>query len=255
MTDDGTVDAAETGNVIGMIFLIDIDGWARSARIQIVLGKDYRGRGYSRDAMPRVMTFGLRPGTGRTGHAPHLGRRAGEEHAVDLRVPVARLRALGHLARRAVGRGENNKYQNLIVMDTLADEYDPIASLDAFGMHVLEDNPGVKEALSMREHSVSIRKRNAEEQSRRDRSSRRRPRPRCRSRATNRVNRSGRSTFRRKPARTPRHPALPRAGDRRRARIVRRRGKQLAVRLVRTQIVEDRLVAQPGAWPQTRYGR
>ena len=31
-------------------------------------------------------------------------------------------------------------------------------------MHVLEDNPGVKEALSMREHSVSIRKRNAEEQ-------------------------------------------------------------------------------------------
>ena len=42
--DDGAVDAAATGNVIGMIFLIDIDGWARSARIQIVLGKDYRGR-------------------------------------------------------------------------------------------------------------------------------------------------------------------------------------------------------------------
>ena len=33
-------------------------------------------------------------------------------------------------------------------MDTLADEYDPIRSLDAFGMHLIEDNPGVKEALS-----------------------------------------------------------------------------------------------------------
>lgn len=67
-------------------------------------------------------------------------------------------------SRDALWDAENNKYQDLIVMDTLADEYDPIASLDAFGMHVLEDNPGVKEALSMREHSVSIRKRNAEEQ-------------------------------------------------------------------------------------------
>ena len=34
----------------------------------------------------------------------------------------------------------------------------------AGGHILLEDNPGVKEALSMREHSVSIRKRNAEEQ-------------------------------------------------------------------------------------------
>ncbi len=33
-------------------------------------------------------------------------------------------------------------------MDTLVDEFDPIRSLDAFGMHVIEDNPGVKEALS-----------------------------------------------------------------------------------------------------------
>ncbi|RFT39038.1 GNAT family N-acetyltransferase, partial [Bifidobacteriaceae bacterium NR003] len=48
-----------SGAIIGMIFLIDIDGWSRSARIQVVLGKDYRGRGYSRDAMPRVMTYGF----------------------------------------------------------------------------------------------------------------------------------------------------------------------------------------------------
>mgnify|MGYP000211168361 CR=1 FL=1 len=58
---DGEIDAANSDNVIGMIFLIDIDGWARSARIQVVLGKDYRGRGYSRDIMPRVMTYGLAP--------------------------------------------------------------------------------------------------------------------------------------------------------------------------------------------------
>ena len=59
--EDGEIDAQSTDNVIGMIFLIDIDGWSRSARIQVVLGKDYRGRGYSRDAMPRVMTFGFAP--------------------------------------------------------------------------------------------------------------------------------------------------------------------------------------------------
>ena len=87
---DGELDAASSDNVIGMIFLIDIDGWARSARIQVVLGKDYRGRGYSRDIMPRVMTYGFAP--------------------------------------------------------------EPAG----LGMHVIEDNPGVKEALSAREHSIAI---------------------------------------------------------------------------------------------------
>ena len=43
------------------------------------------------------------------------------------------------------------------VLDTLFDEYDPIRSLDAFGMHVIEDNPGVREALAAKEHSVAIR--------------------------------------------------------------------------------------------------
>ena len=59
-------------------------------------------------------------------------------------------------SRDALWDVENNKYQDLIVMDTLADEYDPIRSLDAFGMHLIEDNPGVKEALSAREHSIAI---------------------------------------------------------------------------------------------------
>lgn len=160
--DDGITDASQTGNVIGMIFLIDIDGWSRSARIQIVLGKDYRGRGYSRDAMPRVMTYGFAP------EPAGLGM-----HRIWVAVPEKNTRArsvyqsLGFMpsgtSRDALWDAENNKYQDLIVMDTLVDEYDPIASLDAFGMHVLEDNPGVKEALSMREHSVSIRKRAATE--------------------------------------------------------------------------------------------
>ena len=38
----------------------------------------------------------------------------------------------------------------------------PIRSLDAFGMHLIEDNPGVKEALSAREHSMAIQQRVAE---------------------------------------------------------------------------------------------
>ena len=127
---DGELDAASSDNVIGMIFLIDIDGWARSARIQVVLGKDYRGRGYSRDIMPRVMTYGFAP------------EPAGF-------VPSGR-------SRDALWNASENRYQDLIVMDTLVDEFDPIRSLDAFGMHVIEDNPGVKEALSAREHSIAI---------------------------------------------------------------------------------------------------
>lgn len=159
--DDGRIDATSTGNVIGVIFLIDVDGWARSARIQILLGKDYRGRGYSRDAMPRVMTYGFAP-------APEgLGL-----HRIWVGVPEKNSRSrsvyqsLGFVpsgvSRDALWDAENNKYQDLIVMDTLVDEYDPIRSLDAFGMHLIEDNPGVKEALSAREHSMAIRQRQAD---------------------------------------------------------------------------------------------
>jgi hypothetical protein len=60
-------------------------------------------------------------------------------------------------SRDALWDVENGKYQDLIVMDTLVDEYDPIQSLDAFGMHVIEDNPGVREALSAKEHSLALR--------------------------------------------------------------------------------------------------
>lgn len=154
--EDGNIDATSTGNVIGMIFLIDVDGWARSARIQVILGKDYRGRGYSRDAMPRVMTYGFAP----TGAGLGL-------HRIWVAVPEKNTRSisvyqsLGFVpsgtSRDALWDAENNKYQDQIVMDALVDEYDPIRSLDAFGMHVFEDNPGVKEALSAREHSIAIR--------------------------------------------------------------------------------------------------
>lgn len=153
---DGEIDAANSDNVIGMIFLIDIDGWARSARIQVVLGKDYRGRGYSRDIMPRVMTYGLAP------EPSGLGM-----HRIWVAVPeqntrsVSVYQSLGFVpsgrSRDALWNASQNRYQDLIVMDTLVDEFDPIRSLDAFGMHVIEDNPGVKEALSAREHSIAIR--------------------------------------------------------------------------------------------------
>lgn len=94
---DHVVDAASTDNVIGMIFLIDIDGWSRSARIQVILGKDYRGRGYSRDAMPgHDLRFRAR--TGRSRYAPHLGGGSGTELARRLRLSVTRIRAVRHVA-------------------------------------------------------------------------------------------------------------------------------------------------------------
>ncbi|NMM99013.1 GNAT family acetyltransferase [Bifidobacterium sp. DSM 109959] len=153
--DDGKVDAAKTDNVIGMIFLIDIDGWSRSARIQIVLGRDYRGRGYSRDAMPRVMTYGFAPEPAGLGmHRIWVGVPEKNSRSISV------YQSLGFVpsgtSRDALWDAENDKYQDLIVMDTLVDEYDPIRSLDAFGMHLIEDNPGVKEALSAREHSIAI---------------------------------------------------------------------------------------------------
>ena len=138
-----------------MIFLIDIDGWSRSARIQVVLGRDYRGRGYSRDLMPRVMTYGFAP------EPAGLGM-----HRIWVSVPeknsrsISVYQSLGFVpsgrSRDALWNASENRYQDLIVMDTLVDEFDPIRSLDAFGMHVIEDNPGVKEALSAREHSIAI---------------------------------------------------------------------------------------------------
>ncbi len=144
-----------SGAIIGMIFLIDVDGWSRSARIQVVLGKDYRGRGYSRDAMPRVMTYGF------ASEPAGLGL-----HRIWVGVPATNARSLSvyqslgfmqtGTARDALWDAEHQKYQDFIVMDTIVDEYDAIRSLDAFGLHVIEENPGVSEALSAHEHSVAI---------------------------------------------------------------------------------------------------
>ncbi|WP_415446300.1 GNAT family N-acetyltransferase [Bifidobacterium aquikefiri] len=147
-TENTSDEESDADRVIGMIFLIDIDGWARSARIQVVLGKDYRGRGYSRDAMPRVMTYGFAP------EPVGLGL-----HRIWVSIPEKNTRSisvyqsLGFLplgvSRDALWDAAAGKYQDLIVMDTLVDEYDPIRSLDAFGMHVFEENPGVKEAMTV----------------------------------------------------------------------------------------------------------
>lgn len=149
---DGKIDAESTENVIGMIFLIDIDGWARSARIQVMLGKDYRGRGYSRDAMPRVMTYGF--ATAGVGLSLHRIWVAVPEKSTRT---LSVYQSLGFIksgtSRDSLWDASVGKYQDLIILDTLADEYDPIRSLDAFGMHVIEGNPGVEEAIA-REHSV-----------------------------------------------------------------------------------------------------
>ncbi|MBT1165514.1 GNAT family N-acetyltransferase [Bifidobacterium simiarum] len=148
-------DPDDRSKVIGMIFLIDIDSWAKSARIQVMLGKDYRGRGYSRDAMPRVMTYGFAP------EPAGLGL-----HRIWVAVPEKNTRSLSvyqslgftkeGVSRHALWDDANHRYQDQVVLGTLVDEYDPIRSLDAFGMHLIEDNPGVREALAAREHSLAL---------------------------------------------------------------------------------------------------
>ncbi|MCI1983601.1 MAG: GNAT family N-acetyltransferase [Bifidobacteriaceae bacterium] len=140
---------------IGMIFLTRVDAWSRSARIQVVLGRDFRGRGYSRDAMPRVMTYGFA--------AAPVGLNL---HRVWVTVPEKNTRAISvyqslgftleGTLRHALWDEENSKYQDQVIMGTLADEYDPVRALDTFGMRMNPDNPGVKEALSAHEHSIEI---------------------------------------------------------------------------------------------------
>lgn len=141
--------------LIGMVFLIDIDGWAKSARIQVLLGRDYRSRGFSRDAMPRVMTYGFAP------EPAGLGM-----HRIWVGVPQRNTRAstvyksLGFTtegnSRDALWDNGNERYQDLEVQGMLADEFDPIGSLEAFGMRPIMTNPGIREAMSMHEHSIEI---------------------------------------------------------------------------------------------------
>lgn len=140
---------------IGMIFLTSIDGWSQSAIIQVILGRDFRGRGYSRDAMPRVMTYGF-------ASAP-VGLNL---HRIAVYVPEKNTRAISvyqslgfaieGTLRHALWDEENEKFQDRVIMGTLADEYDPVRALDAFGMRMNPENPGVKEALAAHEHSIEI---------------------------------------------------------------------------------------------------
>ena len=133
----------------------------------------------------------IRRTAGGPGVAPHLGGGARKEHAVILRLPVARLRAVGRLAPCPVGQPPQvfcahgvllvsllslvvgvgvraalhavvaqrapprflrrvalGKYQDLNVLDTLDDEFDPVRAMDAFGMHVITSNPGMEKAPS-----------------------------------------------------------------------------------------------------------
>ena len=150
---NGAPDTDKTGGVIGMIFLIDVDGWSRSARIQVVLGKDFRGRGYSRDAMPRVMTYGYAAAP--TGLGLHrIWVAVPEKNTRSISVYQSLGFMVSGTSRDALWDIENGKYQDQIVMDTLADEYDPIQSLNAFGMHVIDENPGVAQTLIARGYTA-----------------------------------------------------------------------------------------------------
>ena len=136
-----TVDAQSATEFLGMIFL----------------GKDYRGRGYSRDAMPRVLTYGF------AGPPEGLGL-----HRIWVAVPEKNTRSysvyqsLGFVpsgvSRHALWDNRLGKYQDLNVLDTLDDEFDPVRAMDAFGMHVITSNPGMEKALSQHEHTLAIRK-------------------------------------------------------------------------------------------------
>lgn len=154
----GSVDPDEL-RPIGMIFLTSIDAWSRDARLQVILGRDFRSRGYSRDAMPRVMTFGFGPTTANDG----LGL-----HRISTFVPGFNQRSLSvyqsigftleGVLRDKLWDDENDEYQDLNILSTLADEYDPIRALDAWGMRIIPGNPGVKEALAAHGHSVALQK-------------------------------------------------------------------------------------------------
>jgi RimJ/RimL family protein N-acetyltransferase len=141
---------------LGMIFLTDIDGWSRSARIQVVLGAKYRGRGYSRDAMPRVMTyaFASRPvGLGLQRiwvSIPEKNHRTREVYQSLGFIPEGVL-------REALWDEDEQRYQDRYIFGSLSEEYDPVRALDAYGMTMNPANPGVKEALAAHEHSVEIR--------------------------------------------------------------------------------------------------
>ncbi|MFD0704178.1 GNAT family N-acetyltransferase [Alloscardovia venturai] len=148
--------------LIGMVFLVDIDAWNSSARIQVVLGENYRGRGYTRDVMPRVMTYAFAP------KPAGLGL-----HRIWMSVPSSNSRTLAvyqslgftetGVSRDALWNPFEERYKDQHVFDILVDEFDPIQSLETFGLHAIMENPGVKEALAQYEHTMEVRQRVREE--------------------------------------------------------------------------------------------
>lgn len=154
----GSVDPDEL-RPIGMIFLTSIDAWSRDARLQVILGRDFRSRGYSRDAMPRVMTFGFGPVQAHDGLGLHrIATYVPGKNQRSLSVYQSIGFTLDSVLRDKLWDDENNEYQDLNILSTLADEYDPIRALDAWGMRVIPGNPGVKEALAAHGHSIEIEK-------------------------------------------------------------------------------------------------
>ena len=141
-------------------------------------------------------------------------------------------------SRDALWDAENNKYQDLIVMDTLADEYDPIRSLDAFGMHLIEDNPVVKEALSAREHSIAIQQNKPE------------PESAQRGEAATVTTSDVQSQAQTPAAAQPVEPQAEHHDDTQKNAPQSRRGKQLAVWSGRTQAPKGSMVAYAGPRPQ-----
>jgi RimJ/RimL family protein N-acetyltransferase len=157
-----SVEKGEEMPFIGMMFLAEIDGWSRSARIQVILGEKYRGRGYSRDAMPRVMTYGFASppvglGLERIWVAvPEKNHRTREVYQSLGFVPEG-------VFREALWDADEQKYQDRYVFGLLSDEYDPIRALDTYGMKMNIDNPGAKEAFAAHEHSIEIKQRQLKE--------------------------------------------------------------------------------------------
>lgn len=140
---------ASDDSVIGMIFLVDIDPAARNARMQVILGRNYRGRGYSRDAMPRVMTFGLSTSAGCLG-LERIWVAVPESNSRSLTVYQSLGFVSEGVSRHALWDEENNKFQDLNVIGILADEFDPVHSLEAFGLRPIEENPGAVDMLDGR---------------------------------------------------------------------------------------------------------
>lgn len=150
-------DDVNTDELIGMAFLVDIDAWAESARIQVILGEPYRGRGYTRDVMPRVMTYGFAPRPAGLGlHRIWISTSSSNTrgHAV--------YKSLGFIesgiSRDALWDDSESRYMDMHVFDMLVDEFDPIQSLATFGLHAIMENPGIREALAQHERTLNVKK-------------------------------------------------------------------------------------------------